>query len=115
MGFEDQEAKEKTTSSGKSSTPNMTLQKAVDMGEYDPEYLSTFPEWHTFSRHIQFQYIRQALENRHRHLITQWAEINNMLDYRLKPELRTAQQNVEKQLKKLEDDRERLFLEYSAG
>jgi len=100
--------------SGQSSQPaNMTLQKAVDMGEYDTEYLSTFPEWYTFSRHIQFQYIRTAIGNRHAQLITQWVEINNILDFRLKPNLQIALKNIEKQLKKLEKDREKLFLDYS--
>jgi hypothetical protein len=43
MGFEDDVEK------GKGSTPQfpkgkMTLEKAVELGEYDPKYLSIFPQ-----------------------------------------------------------------------
>lgn len=112
MGFEDDIEKVKPSKLGRSST-KMTLQKAVELGEYNPKFLSTFPEWHSLSRHAQFQFIREGLENRRRHLITQWAEINNFLDFRLKPHLKEALKNIELQLKILEDDRERLHLEYS--
>ncbi|MBU0569507.1 hypothetical protein KKB40_01850, partial [Patescibacteria group bacterium] len=78
MAYEDIESGEKISGSKPTSPPTMTLQKAIDMGEYNPEYLATFPEWHSISRHVQFQYIRQALDNRNRHLIVQWAEINNI-------------------------------------
>ena len=86
MGFED--GLEKGTSSQRpSKVSKMTLQKAVDMGEYNPSYLATFPEWHSVSRHIQFQYIRTALENRRKHLLTQWADVSTILDFSKKPEL----------------------------
>jgi hypothetical protein len=49
-----------------------------------------------------------------RHLLTQWAEINNVLDFRLKPELKSALKNIEEQMRDLENDRERLYLEYSS-
>ena len=114
MGYEDQEAKEKTSGSKPTKSVGMTLQKAIEMEEYHPEYLATFAEWHTLSRHTQFQHIREALDNRNRHLITQWAEINNMLDFHLKPHLQIALKNIEKQLKKLDSDREKLYLEYSS-
>lgn len=113
MGYEDAEAGEKIKGGSKPRSDKMTLQKAIDLGEYDPEFLSTFPEWNKLSRHVQFQMIREALTNRHRHLITQWAEINNFLDFSLKPELRIALKNIEKQLKRLDHDREALFIEYS--
>lgn len=99
----------------KSQTSGMTFQKAIDFGEYDPKFLSQFPEWHTYSRNIQFEYIRKAIKNRHRQLITQWAEINNVLDFRLKPHLKNALENIEKQLKKLARDKEELFVEYSSA
>jgi len=92
---------------------SMTLQQAINLGEYNPEYLSTFPEWHQISKHTQFQYISMALENRRKQLLQQWAAINNMLDFRMKPELHEALKNVELQMKKLSKDRERLFVEYS--
>lgn len=112
MGFEDNIEKGKSSGSPKVSN-KMTLQKAVDMGEYDPDYLSTFVEWHTLSRHIQFQHIRTAIEKRRYHLLQQWAEINNILDFSKKPELSEALKNIEIQLHKIEDDREILFVEYS--
>jgi hypothetical protein len=113
MDFEKITSREKIPKSVPQPPSDMTLQKAVDLGEYDPQFLSTFSEWHTLSRHIQFQYIRTALENRNHHLITQWAEINNILDFRLKPKLKTALKNIERQLKKLSKDKEKLYLEYS--
>jgi hypothetical protein len=99
-------------SSGKGIS-RMTLQQAIELGEYDPDFLATFPEWHTFSPHVRLQYIRQGLDNRKKQLTLQWAEINNVLDFRLKPELQTALRNIEKQIKKLETDREKIYLDYS--
>lgn len=113
MAFESNEAKEKIYSSRSSVSPTMSLQKAVDMGEYNPDFLATFPEWHTLSKHLQLQYIRQGLDNRRRHLIVQWAEINNVLDFRTKPHLKVALRNIEKQIKKLDSDMEKIYLEYS--
>lgn len=114
MGYEDAEAKEKLSGSKPTKSSKMTLQKAVELGEYDPKFLATFPEWHTFSRHVQFQFIRQALDNRYSHLIVQWAEISNIIDFRLKPHLRVAMENIDKQIKNLNKDREKLYLEYSS-
>lgn len=91
----------------------MTLQKAVDMGEYDPNYLAKFDLWATLPRHTQFEYIKKALENRNSQLLGQWAEINNFLDFSQKPHLKKALDNLQKQLKELQEDKERLFLEYS--
>ncbi len=111
MGFEDN--LEKGSSSKQARLYKMTLQKAVDMGEYDPKFLSTFAEWHTLSRHVQFQFIRTAIENRRKHLVVQYAEVNNMLDFSKKPHLADALRNIERQLKIIENDREKLFVEYS--
>lgn len=97
-----------------SSGNYLTLQKAIEFGEYDPEYLSNFPEWHELGRHAQFELIKQALINRRQHLLLQWAEINNMLDFSKKPHLKPALKNIEKQLKQVETDRERLYVEYSS-
>jgi hypothetical protein len=91
----------------------MTLEQAISMGEYNPEYLGTFPEWHQLSKHTQFQYIRMATDNRRKQLLMQWAEVNNMLDFRLKPELHDTLKNIEAQMKKLVKDREKLYVEYS--
>ena len=94
-------------------TGKMSLQQAIDLREYRPEYLTNFAEWHTLSTYIQFQMIRQALEIRHRQLITQYAELNNVLDLRNKPHVQEAMKNVEKQLRMFEQDREELFVRYS--
>lgn len=98
--------------SPKQTSPTMTLQKAVDMGEYDPAYLSTFPEWQPLSKHIQFQFIKAGIENRKKQLLMQYAEISNVLDFRLKPELKETLANIHKQLKSLDDRFEKLSLEY---
>ena len=114
MAFEDLEGGEKTT--GKASTPppkNMTLERAIELGEYNPDFLATFPEWHTLSRHVQFQYIRKALDNRNKQLLLSWAEINNTIDFSLKPQMAEALKNIQKQMKKLDDDRDSLYFEYS--
>jgi hypothetical protein len=113
MGFEEEANFEKASKISPKQSATMTLQKAIDLGEYDPNYLATFAEWHTLSRHIQFQYIRKALDNRHGHLITQWAEVNNMLDFSKKSQLTKGLENIMNQIKKLEKDREKLYLEYS--
>lgn len=102
------------SSSGKTASSTLiTLQKAVEMGEYEPKFLSGFAEWHSLSRHAQFEFIRQALDNRRRHLVSQWAELNNVLDFSKKPYLKQGLKNLEEQMKVLDADRERLYLEYS--
>ncbi len=114
MVFEGMEKGEQTKGGKPKMKQFMTLQKAVDLGEYEPEYLATFPEWHTLSKHVQFQFIKQGLDNRRRQLWLQWAEVNNTPDFHLKPHLAVAIKNIEKQIKKLDGDWERLFLEYSS-
>ena len=113
MGFEGIEKGEQAKGGRPKNSQSMTLQKAVDMGEYEPEYLATFPEWHTLSKHVQFQFVKQGLDNRRRQLWLQWAEVNNTPDFRLKPHLIVALKNIEKQIKKLDDDWERLFVSFS--
>jgi hypothetical protein len=112
MGYEDNIEKGKASAPSTSSV-KMTLQKAIEMGEYDESYLSTFPEWHTLGRYVQFQMLRQALENRRRQLLVQWSEINNMLDFSKKPYLKEALKNIEDQLRQVEADREKIYFEYS--
>jgi hypothetical protein len=94
------------------TSQKMTLQKAVDFGEYDPKFLSTLPEWHTLSKHIQFQFIQKAMENRRHQLLAQYAAISNVLDFRLKPELKETLSNIHKQLKQIDTDFEKISLEY---
>ena len=92
----------------------LTLPKAIEFGEYDPDYLATFPEWLQLNKHAQFELINQALKNRNRQLLKQWADVNNILDFSKKPHLQIALRNIEKQLKQVEEDRERLLVEYSS-
>lgn len=93
--------------------PIMSLQKAIDLGEYDPKYLAKFDEWHTLSRHIQFQLIRQAIKNRDAQLSSEWAAVNNMLDFSQKPHLQETLRNIEKKWKQLQKDAEDLYVEFS--
>lgn len=90
----------------------MTLEKAVRMGEYDPAYLSTFPEWATFTDNIRWHYIRDAIANRRRFLLLNYAETNNVLDLRLKPEMKTVLDKINQQLIFLSKEEERLRLEF---
>lgn len=113
MTFEEDTTIEKGSITSAPQSSVMTLEKAIEMGEYDPVFLSTFAEWHSLSRHIQFQYIRKALDNRNQHLITQWAEIVNIIDFSKKPELAEALTNIQKQIKEVDRDREKLYLMYS--
>ena len=89
------------------------LQKAIEFGQYEPEYLSQFAEWHALPRHAQFQLIRKALENREQQLMTQWAELNNVIDFRDKPHIKPALDNIYKMRRKVLEDKERLYIEYS--
>ncbi len=95
------------------SSPMLTLQKAIDLGEYEPSYLSKFPEWDQLPRHSKFQLIKQALDNRLKQLAVQWSDVNNVLDFRNKPHLKEALKNIEDQRLKVLQDKEDLYLEYS--
>lgn len=93
--------------------PTITLQQAIDFGEYDPKHLANFAEWHNLSIHVQWQLIRKALDTRYHQLVAHYAELNATLDYSKKPEVKRACKNIEHQLKNLANDKERLYIEYS--
>lgn len=95
-------------------SPFLTLEKAIELGEYDPEKLSHFAEWQILSRHAQFELIKQALENRKHQLWQHWAELNNQLNFSKKPYLKTALQNIQEQIDQWKQDNERLYIEYSS-
>lgn len=95
------------------STNFLTLQKAIEFGTYEPEELSVYPEWHQLSRPAQYQLVKQAVDKRLGHLIQQWAEITNVLDFRLKPHLQDALNKIMEQRKKVLEDKERLMVEFS--
>lgn len=109
------EIKEQNLSSKPSAKKKsyLTLQEVIEFGEYDPNYLQNFPEWHNLTPHIQWQMIRKALDIRRKQLLTHWAELNNALDFSKKPHLKQALKNIEQQLEKLRDDKERLYVQYS--
>jgi|SRR3990167_6555203 len=113
--MEEHEPKEQNLGGGSPPAQStISLQQAIDFGEYDPKHLENFAEWHTLSVHIQWQLIRKALDIRHRQLITQYAELSTALDYSKKPEVMKACRNVERQLKNLASEKEKLYIEYSA-
>ena len=111
------EPKEQNLSSKSSPNPkklDMTLQEAVEFGEYDPGFLANFAEWHALSPHIQWQLVRKALDIRRRQMVTQYAELCNVLDLREKPHIQASIKNVERQLSELAKDRERLYTKFSS-
>ncbi len=112
MGFEDLEAGQPGGAPIQAAS-GIALGKAIDMGEYNPDYLATFPEWFSLSRHVQWVMIRQGLKNRTVQLRVHWAEVVNQPDFSKKPYLKIALKNIEDQLKKLQSDEERLQVEYS--
>ena len=111
--MEDDLENEPAKGSSISSATKLTLEKAIELGEYDPNFLTNFAEWHGLSPHVQFQFIRKALDNRSRQLVTQYAELSNVLDFSKKPEIKEAMKNVEKQIRELREDKERLYMQYS--
>lgn len=117
--MDETEPKEASLSSGVAPTKpfktNLTLERAIELGEYDPQYLAGFPEWHTYTRHIQFEFIKKALANRRKQLLLQWMEINRANDYLLKPHLQKTSESIDAQLDKLLKDKEKLYTEYSLG
>jgi hypothetical protein len=91
----------------------ITLKEAVDLGEYDPNYLAKFPEWNDLTNHIQLEYIRRAIENRRRQLVVQWAQINNVLDFHAKPELKEVLDKISDQIRQLDRDQEKIWIEWA--
>ncbi len=94
------------------TTKTYRLSDVVEMGEYDPEYLATFAEWHTLSKQVQWTLIKKALDIRERQLVQQWAEVNNVQNFRLKPELKKVLKNLEDKRREVMNDRERLLSVY---
>lgn len=98
-----------------SKTPPISFEKAIELGEYSPQFLSQYPEWKQMSRHVQYQFIKQALDNRHKQLRRQWADLNNQLDYRLKPHLAEAKKKVEQAMQELNVEEEQIMVEYAGA
>lgn len=91
-----------------------TLEQAIEAGEYHPEVLASFEEWDELSRIMQFHLIRKALDNRRRDLVSQYAEVSNVLDFSKKPQLQFVLDNIQRSIKELEAEREHLYVEYSS-
>lgn len=91
----------------------LTLDKAIEMGEYDPDYLAQFPEWHQLSIHLQFELVKKALAKRRKQMLTQWMEVEQANDYTIKPHLQEASRSILKQLDKLTKDKESLYAKFS--
>ncbi len=107
---------EPTSSGAKpTATTTITLLKAIELGEYEPTTLSRFPEWHTLSRHAQYELVRKGMQNHDFQLRRLWAEINNQLNFSAKPALQKARDNVDAQIRSLRKDEDRLMVEFTAS
>ncbi len=84
------------------------------MGEYQPEKLAQYPEWQTFSHHVQWEYISKAMTNRKTQLMRKWSETINFMDQSdivgLKKQIADS---IFEQIRQLGEEKERLYLEYS--
>ncbi len=110
--MEKENSPESPTQSTAGGTSFITLQKAIELGEYEPVNLAKFDEWHKLSQHAQFQLIRKGLDNHEHQLMKEWAEINNVLDFSKKPQLQTVLRNIEARIRQVHLDRERLYMEF---
>ncbi len=98
-----------------SITKSISFKEAIELGKYEPAFLSQYTEWNTFDAQIQYQYIIKAIGNRRKQLRLQWAALANQLDFSQKPHLKAAQGKVEKAIRDLNDDEERLIVEYAGS
>lgn len=94
-------------------TPVITFKEAIALGKYQPIYLGQFPEWQGLDRHLQFQYISQAVLAKRRQLRLQWANLANQPNFSKKPHLLAAQKKVEQALRDLDYEEEKLMVEYA--
>ncbi len=90
-----------------------TLKDAVRMGEFEPEFLTQFEDWNELTRNMQFQYIREAIENRRKILLQQYVALYNTLNFSQNPELQKACDNNVAQLEAMMKRKEELYVEYS--
>lgn len=70
-------------------------------------------EWEELDRHLQYQYITQAITNKRRQLRLEWAKMANQPNFSKKPQLLAAQKKIEKALRDLDTDEEALMIEYA--
>lgn len=104
---------QRSSGNATSNSALMTLQKAIDLGEYEPEVLAQFDEWRLLSAHGQWQMIKQGLDNREKQLRVQQAELFNSVDFSKKPQLMEAIWEIQHKITKIWEDKERLYVEYA--
>jgi hypothetical protein len=114
MSDESMEFSETTPrSKPKPKSPQMTLEKAIELGEYDEKFLETFSEWHNLSHNIRFNYILKAIKNRRQFLRQNYAETFNVIDYSQKPELKKVLEAINARLNELQKEEEKIRINYS--
>lgn len=91
----------------------ISFKESIELGKYQVEYLSQYKEWEELDRHLQYQYITQAITNKRRQLRLEWAKMANQPNFSKKPQLHVAQKKIEKSLKDLDTDEEALMIEYA--
>lgn len=97
------------------NTRIISFKESIDLGKYQVVYLSQYPEWKELDRHLQYQYIIQAITNKRRQLRLEWAKIANQPNFSKKPQLLTAQKKIEQALRDLDTDEEYLMVEYAGS
>jgi hypothetical protein len=90
----------------------MTFTKAVELGEYEPEFLELFEEYRDLSKISQWNYVLKALKNRKAFLLNQYAETFNLLDFSQKPELKRVLDSIVDKQKRLSEEEEMLRIKF---
>lgn len=91
----------------------ISFKESIELGKYQIDYLSQYKEWEELDRHLQYQYITQAITNKRRQLRLEWAKMANQPNFSKKPQLLAAQKKIEKALRDLDTDEEALMIEYA--
>ena len=91
----------------------ISFKESIELRKYEVEYLSQYKEWQELDRHLQYQYITQALVNKRRQLRLQWALLANQPNFSKKPQLLAAQKKIEQALRDLDSDEETFMVEYA--
>ena len=111
---ETEATKERGSSGGGGGSAGfMTLQKAVELGEYKPEVLSQYSDWKLLSKHGQLQFIRTGLRYHKGQLLTQYASLFNIPNYSLKAdELEPKLNHILDLVKEVDRDEEYYLANY---
>lgn len=91
----------------------ISFKESIELGKYQIDYLNQYKEWEELDRHLQYQYITQAITNKRRQLRLEWAKMANQPNFSKKPQLLAAQKKIEKALRDLDTDEEALMIEYA--